>query len=150
VIEQIRRVMRPQHKSLNTEKAYLTWLRRCVEFLGWKAPEAVVDTDVTAFLTWLAVNQQVAAATQSQALNALVYCFRHGVGPELAGLDASVRPRPHRRVPDVLPESEVRRLLVHPQRRSGLVHRRSSDAEPDLPAQQRRPPASEARGWSAA
>jgi integron integrase len=111
VVEQVRRVMRLQHKSLNTEKAYLMWLRRCAEWLAWKAPEAVTDADLSAFLRWLAGDQQMAEATQSQALNALVFCFRHGLDRELSGLDASVRARPTRRVPTVLSQSEVCRLL---------------------------------------
>jgi len=104
-------VMRLQHKSLATERSYLLWARRFGAFTGAKPPEDVGAEDVTRFLSWLAVERRVSCATQSQALNALVFVFRHGLGRDLEGLDASVRAQVRRRLPVVLTQSEVLRLF---------------------------------------
>jgi integron integrase len=107
----VQEVMRLQHKSLATERSYLLWARRFGTFAGSKLPEDVGAEDVTRFLSWLAVERRVSCATQSQALNALVFVFRHGLGRDLEGLDASVRAQVRRRLPVVLTQSEVLRLF---------------------------------------
>ncbi|PIZ32337.1 MAG: integron integrase [Armatimonadetes bacterium CG_4_10_14_0_8_um_filter_66_14] len=103
--------MRLPHKSLATERSYLMWLRRFGAFANGRSPPAASGEDVTRFLSSLAVEGRVSAATQSQALNALVFVFRHGVGRELEGLDSSVRAQYRRRLPAVLTQAEVLRLL---------------------------------------
>ncbi len=80
-----------QHKSLATERRYLMWARRLGAFAGTMPPEDFGAEDVTRFLSWLAVDRRVSCATQSPALNALVFVLRHGLGRDLEGLDASVR-----------------------------------------------------------
>jgi len=79
VAETVRRVMRLQHKSLHTEKSYLGWLDRFEVFTRAKPPLEVTNDDMTRFLSSLAVQGRVSVATQKQALNALVFVFRHGL-----------------------------------------------------------------------
>jgi site-specific recombinase XerD len=80
-------------------------------FAGSKPPDDVGAQDVTQFLSRLAIERRVSCATQSQALNALVFVFRHGLGRGLGGLDASVRAQVRRRLPVVLTQSEALRLF---------------------------------------
>jgi len=84
--EAIRR-LRFKHCSLRTEKAYLGWIRRFGEFLGYKAPEGLKGEDLQDFLTHLALKRKVAPSTQNQALNAIVFLFKEvlhkEVGPSL-------------------------------------------------------------------
>ena len=73
----------------------------------------MAEAEVSAFLSWLAVERQVAAATQNQALNALVFMYKHVVGKPLGDLVDSVRAKRPRRLPVVLSREEVGRLLCH-------------------------------------
>jgi integron integrase len=68
-------------------------------------------TEVTAFLSWLATERNVAAATQNQALSALLFLYKHVLGVELPWLGELVRAQRPVRIPSVLSEAEVRRLL---------------------------------------
>jgi site-specific recombinase XerD len=67
--------------------------------------------EVTAFLSWLATERDVAAATQNQALSALLFLYREMLGQGLPWLDDLVRAQRPVRLPTVLTEAEVRRLL---------------------------------------
>ena len=77
VEEKMTNALRLRHRSLSTEKTYLAWVRQFRRFIGEKPIEAVEGRDLQNFLSYLAVEKKVAAATQNQALNALVFLFRH-------------------------------------------------------------------------
>jgi len=62
-----------RHDSRRTEKAYVHWIKRYIFFHGKRHPAEMSDAEVTAFLTALAVRDRVAASTQNQALNALLF-----------------------------------------------------------------------------
>lgn len=59
--------LRLEHYSYRTEQTYLAWIRRFVEFHGWRKPSQLCAADVTAFLKHLALDMQVASSTQNQA-----------------------------------------------------------------------------------
>lgn len=109
--ERIRHALRLRHHSPRTEEAYLHWLRRYWQFCGRRDPATLGAAEATAFLNDLAVVQKVAAATQNQALSAILFLYRHVLGQELPWLDDLVRvpPRPH--LPVVLDRGEVARVL---------------------------------------
>lgn len=71
-----------------------------------------VQQEVTQFLTHLAVNEQVAATTQNQALNAIIFLYRVVLQQELVGIDA-VRVKRSRYLPTVLAPDEVQRVISH-------------------------------------
>ena len=80
--EQVREVARFRHLSLRTEQAYWDWIRRYIIFHGRKHPRDLAESEVRAFLVHLATERRVAASTQNQALNALVFLYRqNGVSP---------------------------------------------------------------------
>ena len=72
----LQEVLRIEHYSYATEKTYITWIERYVAFHGWRKPSALEAHDVRAFLKHLAIEDQVAASTQNQALNAVVFLYR--------------------------------------------------------------------------
>ncbi|WP_375172558.1 phage integrase N-terminal SAM-like domain-containing protein [Marinobacter sp.] len=76
--DQFRAVIRVNRYSIRTEKSYWYWIRYFIRFNGMKHPRDMGPQEVNGFLTWLAVQRNVATATQAQALNALV--FRDGKG----------------------------------------------------------------------
>ena len=76
-MEQCREVMRFHRLALRTEKTYLEWIRRFIHFNGTRHPQEMGVAEVRAFLTHLAAERNVAASTQNQALNALLFLYRH-------------------------------------------------------------------------
>jgi integron integrase len=103
--------MRTRHFSLRTEQAYLRWIRRYVAFHGRRSPRELGAPEVEQFLTHLAVDRKVSAATQDQALQALLFLYRHVLEAALPWLDNVARPSSPKRLPVVLSRGEVRSLL---------------------------------------
>lgn len=73
LLDQVRACCRVRHYSLRTERAYVGWIRRFILANGKRHPREMDTTEVTAFLTRLATQDQVAASTQNQALAALLF-----------------------------------------------------------------------------
>ena len=107
--------MRTRHLALRTEKVYLQWMRRFGEFHGHRPLRQLGPAEVERFLTHLAVQCHVGPATQSQALQALLFLYRHVLEIELPWLDNVTRAAPVKRLPVVLSRAEVRSLLAHLQ-----------------------------------
>ncbi len=112
LLDEVRRHLRLKHYSLRTERAYLGWIRRFILFHGKRHPRAMGATEVTAFLSDLAVRGEVAASTQNQALSALLFLYREVLALELPWLDEVVRAKRPKRLPTVLSGVEVQRLLA--------------------------------------
>ena len=72
----VREALRARHYSRRTEAAYVAWIRRYIVFSGKRHPAQMGAPEVTAFLTWLAVERHVAASTQNQALAAMLFLYR--------------------------------------------------------------------------
>ena len=77
----------------------------------WRHPKDMGEPEVRAFLTDLAVKRGVVAATQNQALNALLFLYREVLGTGMEWVDGFERAKRSQRVPMVLSQSEVRGLL---------------------------------------
>lgn len=105
------RLMRLRHLSYRTEKTYLGWLERFRTFCGARECAAVTEQDLKHFLSFLAVDRQVSAATQRQAFNALLFLFRNLLGVEVTNLQSAIRSKIQPRLPVVLTVEETRRIL---------------------------------------
>jgi integron integrase len=112
--------MRTRHLSLRTEQVYLRWMRRFADFHG-RPLRTLGPADVEAFLTHLATRCQVGAATQNQALQALLFLFRQVLGIDLPWLENVTRAAPVKHLPVVLSRAEVRSLLAHLDGASWLI-----------------------------
>ena len=129
--EQFHEVMRFKHYAPRTEESYWQWVRRFLWFHraktspaaaaggpsngspdGWRHPAEMGEAQVHAFLTHLAVNQNVAPSTQNQALNALVFLYAQVLHKPLGQLDEFARPHHARHIPVVLTQSEAQRLIA--------------------------------------
>ena len=86
VVERIRRVLRVAHYAISTEKSYTQWWERFEQFANGRATDELGPDDVREFLEHLAVERNVSAATQKQALNALVFVFGQVLGRPLGNL----------------------------------------------------------------
>ncbi|MDN5753667.1 MAG: integron integrase [Nitrosospira sp.] len=113
LFDEVRDKMRVAHYSLRTEKTYLGWIRRYILFHGKRHPKDIGKPEIESFLTHLAVDRHVAASTQNQALNALLYLYREVLGVDLPWMDNVVRAKRPQRLPEVLSVQEVAQVLSH-------------------------------------
>lgn len=111
LMDQVRDRLRLKHYSIRTETAYLGWIKRFILFHGKRHPAELGKPEVEAFLTALAVERNVAASTQGQALSALLFLYGEVLGLELPWLDEVTRAKKPRRLPTVLSVAEVRALI---------------------------------------
>jgi integron integrase len=100
-IESIRVVLRTKHYSLQTEKAYLHWIRRFIYFSGKRHPKDMGELEVEHFLTHLAMTLKVSPTTQNQALCAIIFMYRHVLDMDLTNMSFQFAKTPVR-VPEVL------------------------------------------------
>ena len=111
LLEAVRQSIRSLHYSRRTEEAYIGWIRKFIYWSGKRHPATLGAPEVSAFLSHLATQQNVAAATQNQALSALLFLYRHVLGMELPWFDDMVRAKRPVRMPVVLSREETGRLL---------------------------------------
>jgi len=121
LLDRVRAALRARHYSRRTEKAYVHWIKRYIFFHGKRHPAEMGAAEVTAFLTALAVRDRVAASTQNQALNALLFLYRKILGVELPWLDGLVRAKRPQHLPTVLTREEVRTVLEQLDRAPRLM-----------------------------
>ncbi|MBX3464249.1 MAG: integron integrase [Planctomycetes bacterium] len=112
LLELVRRSLRTEHYSPRTEAAYTAWIVRFVLFSGRRHPRELGAADVERFLNHLDNEGRVAAATQNQALAALLYLYRKVLGIDLPWLDGLVRIPQRPRLPVVLSKGEVAAVLA--------------------------------------
>jgi len=110
-IESIRRAIRVRHYSIRTEKAYIDWTKRFIYFFDKKHPKDMGEVEVGEFLTHLACDKNVSSSTQNQALNALVFVYKHVLKQEFGEIQNVVRAKKPSRLPVVLSRVEVSQLL---------------------------------------
>ena len=105
-------LIRKRHYSIRTEQAYLDWVVRFFKFLDFKPLTQIEASDVSHFLSYLAVERHVAVSTQNQALNAIVFLLTQVLQRPREAFDFSHAKRP-KRLPVVLSVNEVKHLLEH-------------------------------------
>ena len=112
LLDRVRDAIRRRHYSERTEETYIHWIRRFIYFSGKRHPAGLGAEEVTAFLNHLSRDRKVAAATQNQALSALLFLYREALETPLPWLDGLERARRPVRKPTVLSRAEVQRLLA--------------------------------------
>ncbi len=133
LLDRVRDVMRLKHYSLRTERTYWEWIERFIRYNGtglppaaWPHPSKLGPDEVTAFLTHLARDLNVAAATQNQALSALLFLYKEVLKKDIGWLDGVERAKKPSRLPVVLTRSEVKRIFEHlrgtPRLMAGLLY----------------------------
>jgi integron integrase len=107
LIQRYREALQARHYARRTVATDEQWLRRFLRFHHRRHPREMGSEEVNAFLTHLAVDLQVSASTQNQALSALLFLYRELLERDL-NLEGVVRARAQKRLPVVLTEAEVR------------------------------------------
>ncbi|MBU1187753.1 MAG: integron integrase [Gammaproteobacteria bacterium] len=113
LLDRMRRIIRLKHYSLRTEKAYLHWVKRYILYHGKRHPEIMGATEVTSFLSSLAIDRYCAPATQNQALNAILFLYRNVLEIDLPWLDEVIRAKRSAKIPVILSVSEVQTVISH-------------------------------------
>lgn len=121
LLDRMRAEIRLRHYSIRTEEAYVDWARRFILFHGKRHPAEMGAEEVRDFLSHLASERNVSASTQSQARSALLFLYKEVLGIELPWLDEVVNAKKGKRLPVVLTQAEVRRLLNGTSGTSGLI-----------------------------
>jgi len=113
ILDEVRDVMRVLHYSIHTERAYCEWIKRFILFHGMKSRDDLKggEAKITAFLTHLAVEKDIASATQNQAMNALVFLYRRVLKDPLPDEIQALRASKRKRVPTVMSKEEVSQVL---------------------------------------
>lgn len=112
LLDQLRGQLRVRHRSLSTERSYLGWVKRFILFHGVRHPREMGKAEIEAFLNHLATDLGVAASTQNQALNALVFLYRFVLDRPIGELTKLVRAKRPVRLPVVMTVDEVERVLA--------------------------------------
>ena len=110
LLDRVREALSVRHYSYRTEEAYAGWVRRFIVFHSMRHPAEMGDVEINAFLSHLAVDCHVAAATQNQALAALLFLYREVLGKDVPWLEGIARAR--------RPEERLRLLWPRPVARA--------------------------------
>ena len=113
LLDRVRQALRTRHYSPRTEDTYVGWIKRFILFHNKRHPEELGERDISAFLTHLAVEKQVSASTQNQALASILFLYKAVLEQELEWLDGVVRAKRSQRLPTVLSRPEVAALFEH-------------------------------------
>jgi site-specific recombinase XerD len=113
LLDKVRQVLRLHHYSIHTERSYVEWIIRFVRFHGMRSREDLCPAEpkIEAVLTDLAVHGNVAAATQNQAMNALVFLYKRVLSHALQGSINAVRADKKLNVPVVMTREEVAAVI---------------------------------------
>ena len=113
LLDQVRDRVRLKHYSLRTEQAYVGWIKRYIIFHNKRHPAEMAKSELESFLTSLAVERNVSASTQTQALSALLFLYKEVLELEFPWLDGVTRAKKPVRLPTVLTRDEVKLLFKY-------------------------------------
>ena len=111
LLDQVRQTCRLRHLSLRTEQAYVNWIKRFVLFSDKRHPLELNEEHIRRFLSYLATDRSVAASTQNQALNAIVFLYKRVLRCEPGDFGPVLRAKQGIHLPVVLTHSEVELVL---------------------------------------
>ena len=125
ILKETKRLIRLKHYSYSTERTYLQWIKRFLDYAlqtGKKEKISDITTeDFKNFLSHLALNQRVSSSTQNQAFNAILFLFRNVLGKETGDLGNTVRAKRGQKLPVVFSMDEVKSLFSHMTGRNLLI-----------------------------
>ena len=121
LLEQVRNAIRTRHLSLRTEEAYLAWIKRYILYHQKKHPRELHEQHIEQFLTSLAVDEEVSASTQNQALNALLFFYLEVLHVKIGKMEHIVRAKRTQRLPVVFTKEEIQSILRQMHGTSWLI-----------------------------
>ncbi len=113
LLDQVRALIRMKHYSIRTEEAYVSWIKRFILFHEKRHPKDLNHKDIEAFLSYLAVTRKVAASTQNQAFNALLFLYDRVLHLETFDEINAIRAKQPERLPVVLSQDAVFSVILN-------------------------------------
>lgn len=120
LLDRVRQTIRLKGYSYQTEKTYAQWIKRYIFYHDKKHPAEMGKLEIEDFLAHLAVEKNVAASTQNQALSALLFLYRDVLNQPVPWVDVLWAKKPQR-LPVVLTKEEVQAVMLHLQGESRLI-----------------------------
>ncbi|MBU1087596.1 MAG: integron integrase [Candidatus Omnitrophica bacterium] len=113
ILARMKELLRIKHYAYSTERSYLDWSKRFFDYMTTvrNKNKEIESEDIKEFLSYLAVRRRVAASSQNQAFNALLFLFRDVLRIELGAVGKVVRAKRGIKLPVVLTVDEVKRLF---------------------------------------
>jgi integron integrase len=111
LLDQVSDVLRVKHYSYRTEQSYINWIKRFILFHHKRHPLELGEKEIYNYLTYLAQKAEVAASTQNQALNAIVFLYREVLHKELGDFSSFAQAKRPSRLPVVFTQQEVKQVL---------------------------------------
>jgi integron integrase len=111
LLEALKTEIRSRHYSIRTESAYVDWVRRFIAFHNYIDPANLDAASVKEYLDYLAVERKIAASTQNQALNALVFFFKFIIKKPIEDMESFIRAKRPQRLPEVMTRDEIQALF---------------------------------------
>ena len=109
LLDQVRQAIRTRHYSARTEKAYVYWIKRYIFFHNKRHPAEMAEAEIGEFLSSLATERHLSAATQNQILNALLFLHHEVLNKKIRLIEGVVCTKRPLRMPVVLTKEEVKR-----------------------------------------
>lgn len=111
LLDQVSDTLRVKHYSLRTEKTYIDWIRRYIFFHKKRHPKEMGITEIQAFLTYLAIERNLAASTQNQALSAVLFLYRYVLQKEIEVPADLIHAEKSKTLPVVMTHQEAIRVI---------------------------------------
>lgn len=111
LIDQVKAVIREKHYKISTEETYVSWIKRYIFFHNKQHPASLGENEISQFISHLAVRVNVAASTQNQALNAIVFLYKHVLKIPIGDFSQFERAKRPQTLPTVMTKSEVQKIL---------------------------------------
>ena len=111
LMDQVRETLRFYHYAYNTEKSYVNWILKFIRYSGKKHPKDMGKFEIERFLSHLAVNRNVAASTQNQAFNAIMFLYKKVLDIPMELDIRAKRAGKRKNLPSVLSKEEACRLI---------------------------------------
>jgi site-specific recombinase XerD len=113
LLDQVRHVLRTKHYKRKTEKAYVQWIKRFILFHNKRHPKEMGEEQINQFLSYLAVNENVSASTQNQALCAIVFLYKHVIKEEVGDLGDVIWAKKPQKLPEVFTQEEAQDVIAN-------------------------------------
>lgn len=113
LLDQVRQSIRLKHFSLKTEKSYVQYIRDFILFHNKRHPKDMGANEIRNYLSHLALERNVAASTQTVALSALLFLYRHVLQIDLPYIEDIERAKRSERLPVVFTRTEVKQILAY-------------------------------------
>jgi integron integrase len=113
LLEQVRDKIRVKHYSYRTEQSYVQWIKRFIIFHNKQHPKDMGEKEINEYLTFLAVKSKVAASTQNQALNAIIFLYRDVLKHNIGDLGNFERAKKSEKIPTVLTREETASIFKY-------------------------------------